>query len=147
MTARRVIIYLEDDLPDGTTEIVLRRGRASVTQPGAGTPEGVLARLKANGTNPGNIQAVYDELEALGLTPCLTTPRTASGPQPWINWRKDGGPVVCALDSGSLTFQRPADTPKVSDLSGVIRADGTIRFPIATIEQAGVAVAAVKRVI
>ena len=151
MTARRIVIYLEDDLPDGTTEIILRRGPAPARasdRHGAGTPEEMLARLKANGRNSINTEETYGRLQALGMTPELTTPRTKPGPEPWINWRKDGSTVVCALDSGSVTFQRAADTPKIQGLPGaVVRGDGTTRLPIRTPDQVKIAIEAVKRVI
>lgn len=117
------------------------------------TVEASLKRLKDwDGTSAENIQAAYDGLKALGLTPHAAgsrNPRPGANNQPYLRWTHPDHPggSVGYLNAATFSFAGKNDLPRVIGLPGAVDRKSEVRFPITSREGVRQALAAVKRIV
>src|ERR1700733_13219049 len=115
------------------------------------TVEASLRRLKDwDSANAENIQATYDGLLALGLTPHAAGTRNAgTSPQPYLRWTHPSHPggSVGYLNAASFSFAGKNDVPRVKGLDGAADRGSEVRFPVMSPKGVTQALAAVKHIV
>lgn len=115
------------------------------------TVEASLKRLKDwDSANAENIQAAYDGLLALGLTPYAAGTRNArTSPQPYLRWTHPSHPSgsVGYLNAATFSFAGKNDVPRVKGLPGAADRGSEVRFPIMSPEGVRQTLAAVKHIV
>lgn len=117
------------------------------------TIEASLKRLKDwDSANAGNIQAAYDDLTALGLTPHpagARNPRPGAYVQPYLRWTHPSHPSgsVGYLNAATFSFAGKNDVPRVVGMPGAVDRGSEVRFPITSREGVRQALAAVKLIV
>jgi hypothetical protein len=117
------------------------------------TIEASLKRLKDwDSANAENIQAAYDGLKALGLTPHVAgsrNPRPGAYVQPYLRWTHPSHPSgsVGYLNAASFSFAGKNDLPRVTGLPGAADKGSEVRFPITSRETVRQTLAAVKHIV
>lgn len=131
------------------------RASAEVTvEPTAeATVEASLKRLKVwDSANAENVQAAYDGLKALGLTPYPAgsrNPRPGAYVQPYLRWTHPSHPSgsVGYLNAATFSFEGKNDLARVTGLPGAADRGAQVRFPITSREGVRQALAAVKHIV
>lgn len=115
------------------------------------TVEGNLKRLKDyNSAHAENIQAAYDGLVALGLTPHVPITRNPGQTvQPYLRWTHDNHPSgsVAYLNAATLSFAGKNDLARVVRLPGAADRGSEVRFSILSPEGVAQALAATRLVV
>lgn len=117
------------------------------------TVEASLVRLKDwDSANAENIQAAFDGLKELGLTPHRAgsrNPRPGAYVQPYLRWTHPSHPSgsVGYLNAATFSFAGKNDLPRVVGLPGAVNRESEVRFPITSREGVRQALAAVKHIV
>lgn len=117
------------------------------------TIEASLKRLKVwDSANAENIQAAYDGLKALGLTPHPAgsrNPRPGGYVQPYLRWTHASHPSgsVGYLNAATFSFAGKNDLPRVTGLPGALDRGSEVRFSITSREGVRQTLAAVKHIV
>lgn len=153
---RHLHVYL-GDLDPGITHVHIHLGtsenRASGEVTVEPTIEASLKRLKIwDNANAEYIQAAYDGLKALGLTPHPAgsrNPRPGAYVQPYLRWTHPSHPSgsVGYLNAATFSFAGKNDLPRVTGLPGAVDKGSEVRFPITSGEGVRQALAAVKHIV
>jgi hypothetical protein len=162
---RHVYVHLGDLEPGAVVHIYVgasaNGGSEHAARPPAAGPavEDSLKRLKDWSTSPENIQAAYDDLVAMGLTPRAAGTRGTrrKGPiQPYLAWVHPSHPrgAVGYLNAATFSFIGKNDVPKVAGLPGANTPDypsggepSEVRFPVTSPEGVRQALAAVRLIV
>jgi hypothetical protein len=117
------------------------------------TVEASLKRLKDwDAANADNIQAAYDGLNRLGLTPHPAgsrNPQPGAYIQPYLRWTHPSHPSgsVGYLNAATFSFAGKNDLPRVTGLPGAEDKGSEVRFSITGREGVSQALAAVKHIV
>lgn len=147
------------DLGPGVTHVHIHLGASAngageVTAEVAAEPTvgASLKRLKDYSAGAENVQAAYDGLVALGLTPHVAGtrgPRKAGPRQPYLSWTHPSHPrgAVGYLNAATFSFVGTNDVPRVASLPGALDRGSEVRFPVTSREGVRQALAAVKLIV
>jgi hypothetical protein len=115
--------------------------------------EASLKRLKEwDGANADHIQAAYDGLKSLGLTPHPAgsrNPQPGAYIQPYLRWTHPSHPSgsVGYLNAATFSFAGKNDVRRVTGLPGADDKGSEVRFSITSREGVSQALAAVKHIV